>query len=205
MEERGFVSKQQVDDARTLQRGAEVSLREALRQQEAARALIGDEIGAEALVRARQAALAIAEYELEQTVVRAPHDGRIVGLTVSEGNIVLPAEPMFSLIRTDSWHVDVNYTETILPNIRAGNCASVFVLSDSKRQISGVVDSVGWGVSSKEVINLPFALPIVPKSLDWVRVQQRFPVRVTLIDPPSELMRVGASAVVTVHQTDDDC
>ena len=68
-----------------------------------------------------------------------------------------------------------------------------------------MVDSVGWGVSSKDLIDLPFALPIVPKSLDWVRVQQRFPVRVHLIDPPADLMRVGASAVVTVHQGNNDC
>ncbi|WP_121067632.1 multidrug transporter subunit MdtN [Chachezhania antarctica] len=205
MEDRGFVSKQQVDDARTLKLGAEVSLREAERQLEAADALVGDEVGAEALIRARQAALSIAEYELEQTVLRAPHDGRIVGLTVSEGNVTLAATPMFSLIRTDHWHVDANYTETVLSNISAGDCASVFVLSDSKQKITGVVDSVGWGVSSKDLIDLPFALPIVPKSLDWVRVQQRFPVRVHLIDPPADLMRVGASAVVTVHQGNNDC
>lgn len=205
MEERGFVSKQQVDDARTLKRDAEVSVREALRQQEAAQALIGDEVGAEALIRARRAALAIAENELSQTVVRAPHDGRIVGLTASVGNFVVPAEAMFTLIRSGDWHVNANYTETILPRIAAGNCASVFVLSDRSRKIDAVVESVGWGVSSKDLINLPVTLPIVPKSLEWVRVQQRFPVRIKLIDPPLDLMRVGASAIVTVHSDDDDC
>ena len=56
-------------------------------------------------------------------------------------------------------------------------------------------------LSSKELINLP----IVPKSLNWVKVQQRFPVRIRLIDPPPDLMRVGASAIATVHQDDDDC
>lgn len=205
MEERGFVSKQQVDDARTLKRDAEVSMRESLRQLEAAQALIGDEVGAEALVRARQAALAIAENELSQTVVRAPHDGRIVGLTASVGNYVLPAETMFTLIRSGEWYVNANYTETILPRIAAGNCASVFVLSDRSRKIDAVVESVGWGVSSKDLINLPVSLPIVPKSLEWVRVQQRFPVRIKLIDPPLDLMRVGASAIVTVHSDDDHC
>ncbi|WP_158969326.1 multidrug transporter subunit MdtN [Chachezhania sediminis] len=205
MEQKGFVSTQQVDDARTLKRGAEVSLREALRQQDAAQALVGDEQGADALIRARQAALAIAEHELEQTVLRAPRDGYVVGVTVAPGNVVLAAAPLFTLIPDDDWHVDANYTETILPQITAGNCATVFVLSDRRRLIRGKVESIGWGVSSKDLINLPMALPIVPKSLEWVRVQQRFPVRVSLIDPPADLMRVGASAVVTVHQTDDDC
>ncbi|MBK0329772.1 multidrug transporter subunit MdtN [Rhodobacteraceae bacterium F11138] len=205
MEEKGYVSKQQIDDARTLKRDAEVSLREAIRQHEAAQALIGDEAGAEALIRARLAALAIAENELEGTVLRAPHDGRIVGLTVSEGDYVLPAQAMFSLIRTDEWFVTANYTETVVPNIAAGNCVTVHVMSDRKRPIVGVVDSIGWGIASKDLINLPVSLPIVPKSLDWVRVQQRFPVRIRLLDPPADLMRVGASAVATVHRSDADC
>lgn len=205
MEARGFVSTQQVDDARTLQRGAEVSLREAMRQLEAAEALVGDEVGAEALVRAREAALAIAENELSQTTVTAPHDGRVVGVTTAEGDFVLPGGPVLSLIQTGEWFVDANYTETVLPRIAAGMCASVFVLSDRRQTIRGVVESVGWGVRSTDLINLPSSLPIVPKSLDWVRVQQRFPVRVQLIDPPEDLMRVGASAVVEVHTTDEDC
>lgn len=205
MEGKGFVSKQQVDDARTLKRNAEVSLREATRQQEAAQALIGDEIGAAALIRARLAALAIAEYELAGTVLRAPQDGRVVGVTVAEGDYVLPDQSMFSLIRTGEWFVTASYPETILPNITAGNCVTVYALSERKRPIKGVVESIGWGIASKELINLPISLPIVPKSLDWVRVQQRFPVRIRLTNPPEDLMRVGASVVATVHQSDDDC
>ncbi|MCA1298489.1 multidrug transporter subunit MdtN [Stappia indica] len=205
MAAKGYVSAQQVDDARTLKRDAEVSLREAQRQQEAAQALIGDEVGAEALVRARRAALAIAEHELAGTVLRAPHDGRVVGLTISEGDYVLPAQGLFSLIKTDVWYVNANYTEMVIPGISVGNCATVYVLADSKRHIKGVVDGVGWGISSKDLINLPVSLPIVPKSLEWVRVQQRFPVRIRLTDPPQDLMRVGASAVTTIHRDNDGC
>jgi multidrug efflux system membrane fusion protein len=54
-------------------------------------------------------------------------------------------------------------------------------------------------VTSEELINIPRNLPYVPKNLNWVRIAQRFPVRVKLIDPPADLTRAGASAVVTVH------
>jgi multidrug efflux system membrane fusion protein len=77
-------------------------------------------------------------------------------------------------------------------------------LSDRNKAIAGVVDGIGWGVASKELIELPVSLPIVPKSLDWVRIQQRFPVRIRLIDPPDGLMRVGASANTVVHH-DKSC
>ncbi len=202
MESKGYVSAQQVDDARTAKRDAEVSLNEALRQQEAAEVLISDEEAAKALVKARRAALAIAEFELEQTVVRAPNDGRVVGLSVSAGGYVLPGQSVFTLINSQSWFASAAYVETALPGIEIGDCATVYVLADRGRAIQGVVDGIGWGVSSKEQILLPNALPIIPKSLDWVRVQQRFPVRIRLDDPPADLMRVGASAVSIIQRGD---
>ena len=204
MQSKGYVSAQQIDDARTVKRDAEVSLNEALRQQEAAEALVGDEEGVEALIRARQAALAIAEHELAGTVIRAPADGRVVDLTVGKGGYVLPAQSMFTLIKTDAWFASAAYVETVLPGISVGDCATVYALADRKRAIKGTVESIGWGVSSKDFITLPVGLPIVPKSLDWVRVQQRFPVRIRLVDPPEDLMRVGASAVSVIHR-DDSC
>ncbi|MAA98133.1 MAG: multidrug transporter subunit MdtN [Stappia sp.] len=204
MAEKGYVSAQQLDDARTLKRDAEVSLREALRQQDAAQALVGDDLAAEALVRARRAAVAIAEHELAGTRLYAPHDGHVVGVTTSAGDYTLPAQSLFTLIQSDVWYVNANYTETVIPGIAAGDCASVHVLADRDRVIRGVVESVGWGIGSKDLINLPVSLPIVPKSLEWVRVQQRFPVRIRLFDPPADLMRVGASAVTTVHR-DNAC
>ncbi|MBY8978036.1 multidrug transporter subunit MdtN [Rhodobacteraceae bacterium NNCM2] len=204
MRSKGYVSAQQVDDARTAQRDAQVSLNEALKQVEAAEVLIGDEEAAQALIRARQAAVAIAKFELAGTKVYAPADGRVVGLTAQTGSYTLPAQSLFTLIDTSSWYVSANYTETVLPSIRAGDCATVYALSDREREISGVVEGIGWGIAPKDVIQLPSSLPIVPKSLDWVRVQQRFPVRIRLMNPPEDLMRVGASAVSIVHD-DESC
>lgn len=204
MQEKGYVSAQQIDDARTLQRDAEVSLNEALRQLEAAEALIGDEEAATALIRTREAAVAIAENELAGTMVYAPHDGRVAGLTVAPGSYALPAQSIFSLIDVGGWFVSANYVETLLPGINTGDCATVYAMADRRREISGIVEGIGWGVASKSMIDLPFSLPIIPKSLDWVRVQQRFPVRIRLIDPPADLMRMGASAVTIIH-VDQDC
>jgi multidrug efflux system membrane fusion protein len=43
-------------------------------------------------------------------------------------------------------------------------------------------------------------LPRVERSLDWIRLAARFPVRIKVEDP-DESFRVGASAVATVHGT----
>ncbi len=58
--------------------------------------------------------------------------------------------------------------------------------------------SIGFGVASGDQINLPRGLPVVQRSMNWVRVAERFPVQIKLVDPPASLMRVGASAVVDI-------
>ena len=65
--------------------------------------------------------------------------------------------------------------------------------------VNGTVDGLGWGVTPDEGFTLG-GLPHVPRSLNWVRIAQRFPVRVLLDHPPAGLMRVGASAVIVVDR-----
>ncbi|MCL8383583.1 multidrug transporter subunit MdtN [Xanthobacter aminoxidans] len=196
---KGYVSAQQVDDAATAKRDAEISLRQALHQQAAADALVSDAAAAAALVDARRAALGLAQRALADTEVRAPFDGKVVGLAVSPGEFVISGQSIFTLINTGAWYVSAAFLETELPRIAPGDCATVYALADRDRPISGRVEGIGWGVASEELIKLPRTMPIVPKSLDWVRVAQRFPVRIRLIDPPEGLMRIGASATATVH------
>lgn len=204
LEAKGYVTKQQVDDATTIKRNAEVMLQQALKQSVAAEALVSNTDSTEALVSARRAALAIAERMLAHTEIRAPHDGLVVGLRISSGEFVIPDQVIFTLIDTQQWHAAAYYRETDLENIKIGNCASVYVLADRSRTMKGRVQGIGWGVMSDEQLNIPRSLPYVPKSLNWVRVEQRFPVRIVLDNPPPDLMRVGATAV-TIVRNDNDC
>lgn len=201
---KGYVTAQQVDDAATMKHDAQISLNQALKQSVAADALISSTAASEALLTARRAALAIAERELENTQVRAPYDGLVVGLNVSAGEWVLPGQAVFTLINSEHWHASAYFRETELSNIRIGDCATVYVMIDRQRALNGRVEGIGWGISSEDQFNIPRNLPYVPKSLNWVRVAQRFPVRINLDNPPAELMRIGASAVATVRH-DDGC
>lgn len=196
---KGYVTQQQVDDARTLRDDAQISLSQALKQAQAANDLIGTLDSTEALVRARQAAYALAQHNLENTKVYAPHDGYVVGLVNAPGQIVAPGQSLFTLVDAASWYASATYRETDLDGIHVGSCATVRILADSSVAVKGRVDGIGWGVSSEEILNIPRNLPFIPKSLNWVRIAQRFPVRVKLIDPPDGLARAGASAVVSVH------
>jgi membrane fusion protein, multidrug efflux system len=183
-------------------RRAIVSLQQTRQQEVASLQAVGTEEAAAAAVQARQAALAIARRALEDTVVRAWHDGRVVGLTVLSGEMVVPSQALFTLISTDEWYAVANFRETDLHAIAVGDCATVFSMIDRSQPIKGVVEGIGWGVLDEERINLPRSVPYVQRSMNWVRVAQRFPVRVRLENPPEHLMRLGASAVVEVKHGD---
>lgn len=195
----GYVPTQQLDQARTARRDALVSLRQAREQDKAAARAVDTEAGALAAVRAREAALDVARRALQDTTVRSPHDGRVVGLSVSSGEIAAPSQSLFTLVNTEAWFAVGNFRETELHKIAVGDCATVYSLIDRRHPIKGVVQGLGAGVFDAERVALPRNVPYVQRSLNWVRVAQRFPVRVKLEAPPSGLMRLGASAVIEIR------
>ena len=196
---KGYAPQQQLDIAVTAEHDARVSLAQAQAQAQAAQQLIGATEGMEATVRGAEVALALARKALDDTAVRAPHDGLVVGLRVSTGERLAPGQALFTLIATEQWYAQAFFVETELKDIHEGACATAYVLARPDLAIAGRVTDIGWGVSNEEIVNLPRSLPYVQKALNWVRVAQRFPVNIRLDAPPDSLMRMGASATVVVR------
>jgi multidrug efflux system membrane fusion protein len=194
----GYIPRQQLDQAETEAHDAATRLSQAKQQHAAAVVAVDTDEAARAEIDARRAALKLAERHLEDATVRATHNGWVVGLTVASGEVVSPSQSLFTLIDADDWFAVANFRETDLRPVRPGDCATVYSMLDRRHPIAGVVQGVGWGVLDPDRINLPRSAPYVQRSLDWVRVAQRFPVRVRLRDPPRELARLGASAVVEI-------
>jgi len=195
---KGYVTNQQLDQADVNAHDAATRLQQAQEEQLAAVQAIDTVQAAESLVAARHAALGLAKRNLEDTTVRAAHDGLVVGLTVSTGEFVAPAQSLFTLINTEEWFASANLRETDLAAVHGGDCVTVYSMIDRRLPIRGIVDSIGWGVLDQDRINLPRSVPYVERSLNWVRVAQRFPVRIRLENPPPRVMRLGASAVIEV-------
>jgi multidrug efflux system membrane fusion protein len=194
----GYVSAQQVDDARTSKKKAETALIQAKEHARSAKAAIGTTESAEAQVEAQKRTLALAERDLRNTVVRAPHDGRVTGLSVKTGEFLAIGQSIFTLVVTEEWFVTANFRETALKRIAPGSCAVAYSLIDRTVPIKGRVEGIGFGVTDQDRIDVPRSVPYVAKSVNWVRVEQRFTVRVKLENPPPDLMRLGASALVRI-------
>ncbi|HEY0229717.1 MAG TPA: multidrug transporter subunit MdtN [Dokdonella sp.] len=197
----GFVTEQQVDEARTNERSAEVALQAAVQQATQARQAVGDTQSLDAQLRGAEAALALAERDLHYTTVRAPFDGQVTGLEIAEGTYALTGHPLFTLIDTSRWYAVADFRETELPHIRAGDPAQVWTMADSGHGLPGHVESLGGGVRPNNAGGP--GLPAVERSLKWVIVAQRFPVRILLDGPPQAAWRIGTTVSVVVSHHDD--
>ncbi|HGF0771625.1 TPA: multidrug transporter subunit MdtN [Kluyvera georgiana] len=195
----GFVSAEDVDRARTAQRASEADLNAVLLQAQQAASAVS---GVDALVAQRvavQADIALTKLHLEMATVRAPFDGRVVSLKTSIGQFASAMKPIFTLIDTRHWYVIANFRETELKNIHAGTPATLRLMSDSGKTFSGKVDSIGFGVLPDDGGIVLGGLPRVSRSINWVRVAQRFPVKIMVDTPDAELFRIGASAVASLE------
>src|SRR5271165_624081 len=195
----GYVSAEDVDQQRTAQRSTQAALSAALLEAQQAAAAVS---GVDALVAQRavvQAEIATAELNLEYTTVRAPFDGRVVSLKTSRGQFASALKPVFTLIDTRRWYVIANFRETELKHIHPGTPSTVYLMSNSHKHFHGAVDSIGYGVLPDDGGVVLEGLPRVQRSINWVHVSQRYPVKILVDHPDPDLFRIGTSAVAVLN------
>jgi multidrug efflux system membrane fusion protein len=150
---------------------------------------------------AKSSAIDTARYNLNNCRVYAPFDARVTNLTIAEGAYAHVGQQMFTLIDARTWWAVANFREGQLQHIAPGMQADVYVLSNPTVRFSGVVDSVGFGVTPDADVVGRFeqGLPDVQRTLNWVHLASRFPVRVRVEHPSPDLFRVSESAVVVIR------
>jgi len=146
------------------------------------------------------AAVDLAALELSYCKVLAPFPGRVISLNISVGAYASAGIPVFSLLDTRKWYVMANFREAEVRHMAPGTEAIVYLSSAPKRQFRGKVQGIGWAVVPEGETDLPFGgVPYVKRELNWVRVAQRFPVRIEVENPDADLFRMGASAVAIIN------
>ena len=150
---------------------------------------------------AKMAAVKKARYDLENCRVYAPFDARVTNLTISEGAYAHVGQQMFTLIDARTWWAVGNFREGQLRRISPGMRADVYLMSTPNLRFSGVVDSIGFGVTPDpdKIGKLQPGLPDLQRTLNWVHLASRFPVRIRVENPTPDLFRISESAVITVR------
>ena len=210
-----FVTVDEVDKART----AETAQAEALRQAESRLHLAKAELNSASAQHeqarhavttleplshqrgAKAASVKTARYNLDNCRVYAPFDALVTNLTISEGAYAHVGQQLFTLIDARTWWAIGNFREGLLKRIQPGMKADVYVLSRPNLRFAGVVDSVAFGVTPNPDLigTLQPGLPDVQRTLNWVHLASRYPVRIRVENPTPDLFRIGESAVVTIR------
>ena len=145
------------------------------------------------------ATINLEELHLSYCKVIAPFDGRVINLNISAGAHVTAGVPVFSLLDTTKWYVIANFREAEIRHMAPGSEAIVYLSSAPNQRFRGKVQGIGWAVKPEGELDLPpSGVPYIKRELNWVRVAQRFPVRIEVENPDQELFRMGASAVAII-------
>jgi membrane fusion protein (multidrug efflux system) len=146
-------------------------------------------------VQRARAALDRAELELSYTVVRAPEDGVVTKVEqLQPGDAVSRSTPLFSLVSATRLWVEANFKETELTHMRHGVDATVVVDAYPDLVLRARIESLSPGTGSTFAL-----LPPENATGNWVKVVQRLPVRLALLDPrPNAPLHAGLSATVEV-------
>jgi multidrug efflux system membrane fusion protein len=145
------------------------------------------------------ATINLEELHLSYCKVIAAFSGRVINLNISAGAHVAAGVPVFSLLDTNKWYVVANFREAEVRHMTPGSEAIVYLSSAPSQRFRGKVQGIGWAVKPEGEIDLPpSGVPYVKRELNWVRVAQRFPVRIEVENPDVDLFRMGASAVAII-------
>ncbi|WP_050922399.1 HlyD family secretion protein [Vibrio harveyi] len=191
---RKLASDQDLDTAKNKLANAQAGLEQARATVEKAIANRGEEGAEAAVVQQAAAQLAQAELNLSYTDITSPVDGIAGEINTHTGSVVSIGQTLFPVIIKDSYWVRANFKETDLTHIKAGMHAEVVI---------DMYPDVVWDARVEQLSpasGTSFSLmPPENATGNWVKIKQRFPVRLTLEVPEgAPQLRVGASSEVTV-------
>lgn len=152
---------------------------------------------AKATLLVNQAQLAQAKLDLAHTQVTAPNDGIISQFSLRPGDMVTANVILFMIVEQNNSWIAANFKETQMANLKPRQSAKVTLDMYPNHVFEGIVESISS--ASGSVYSL---LPPENASGNWVKVTQRFPVKIVISNPdPAYPLRAGATASVTVDTT----
>jgi RND family efflux transporter MFP subunit len=140
---------------------------------------------------------ALAQLNLDRTHVYAPVSGYVINLNLRLGNYITQGEPVFAIVKSDSFYVTGYFEETKIALIYPNQQAKIALLSGGK-QLTGHVVGVGKAIANINTQSNSQLLPQIQQTFNWVRLSQRIPVDIKL-DPLPNNIQLSAGMTATIH------
>ena len=153
--------------------------------------------GAVADSAAAQAAVQTAQLNLNYTKVFAPVDGYLTNMNTSLGQYVNAGQQLLALVDSSSFWVAAYFKETQLRHVQPGGKVKITMIGHDNQPFDGVISSVAWGIFLQDGSTVDL-LPQVSQTIDWVRLPNRFPVRVDPTSASPVPLRIGQTVSISV-------
>lgn len=190
----GSVSAAQGDDATSKLHVAKAAYVAAQNQLAEAKQKLGKLDDRNAQIKEAKAVVKQAQLNLKYTKIYAPAKGKIANYSLRVGDEVAAGQSYFALVETGYWWAEANFKETDLTRIRPGQTAHIRIDMYPNQTFTGQVTSISPSSGASFSV-----LPPENATGNWVKVTQRFPVRVHIKQPnPHYPLRLGASCTVEV-------
>ena len=196
---KGHYPKAKGDQAQAALDSAIADVDRAKAEVEQARQNLGPQGADNPQIRQAQAELRNAQRDLNDTVVRAPSDGVVTNLQLTNGQFAGAGQAVMTFLDADVIWIESEFRENNIENLAAGSAVDIVLDIRPGRVYPGKIESVGWGVSNRSV-DPATGLPTIRNDSGWVREAQRFAVRVQF-DPDSRPtgIRLGSQANIVVY------
>ncbi|MEG0519303.1 MAG: HlyD family secretion protein [Bacteroidales bacterium] len=181
------VSKQQYEQVKANYEATKARYQALLEQKNAAKSqyleINNKSIGIKAAILRKEADLDMAKLNLSYSILLAPYDGYMGRRTLEPGQFVQSGQTISYLVRSNAKWITANYKETQIANIYIGQKVRIKVDAFSGRVFNGVVTAISEATGSKYSL-----IPTDNSAGNFVKVQQRIPVRIELNDATSSEM-----------------
>ena len=181
------VSRQQYEQVKADYDATKARYEALLHQKEAAQSQFKEttrrQTGAEANILGREAALDMARLNLSYTVLTAPYDGYMGRRSLETGQYVQAGQTISYLVRSSDKWITANYRETQIAHIYIRQPVRIKVDAFPNRIFHGTVTAISEATGSKYAL-----VPTDNSAGNFVKVQQRIPVRIRIDDASAEEM-----------------
>lgn len=190
------ISQQEYEQSKANYEATKARYEALMQQKKAARSQYAEankkSTGAEANILRKEAEVDLARLNLSYTVMTAPYDGYMGRRTLEPGQFVQSGQTLSYLVRGNDKWITANYKETQIAHIFIGQKVRIKVDAFRHRTFHGKVTAISEATGSKYAL-----VPTDNSAGNFVKVQQRIPVRIELTDAtPEEMNNLRAGMMV---------
>lgn len=152
----------------------------------------------DAEIKRAENALEMAKLNLSYTVITAPHDGIMGRRSVNVGQLLNPSQQVATIVDINNVWITANYRENQMKNVKIGGLAKVTVDALGGKEFEGKITAISGATGARYS-----AVPVDNSTGNFVKVQQRIPVRIEFTDKNKiedlKQLRAGMNVQVTIN------